>query len=111
MTLNLNTPMEDCLLTKRPITLNKSYCKEAMAEETKDIKWKDDTSFYLDCYGMKDGKKSLGGKVRVTLDIFPMEKAKLNEVGSARQEPNHSPFCPPPIGRISFTLNPFKMFA
>jgi len=26
-------------------------------------------------------------------------------------EPNHSPYLPQPVGRISFSLNPFKMLA
>lgn len=109
-TLNLNVPVEDTSLTKRPVTLNKKYCQQAMKDEFKDIKWKDDTSFFVDCYRTVKGKKELGGKVRISVDVFPMEKAIANEVGHARQEPNHSPFCPPPVGRISFTLNPFKMF-
>jgi len=108
--LDLNIPVEDTQLTQRPVTLNKNYCNLAMKDAFKDIKWKDDTSFFVDCYRMVKGKKELGGRVRISVDIFPKEKALANEVGEARQEPNHSPFCPPPIGRISFTLNPFKMF-
>ena len=37
-------------------------------------------------------------------------RAEANKVGEARQEPNHSPFLPPPVGRISFTMNPLKLF-
>ena len=37
-------------------------------------------------------------------------RAEANKVGEARQEPNHSPFLPPPVGRLSFSLNPLKMF-
>ena len=36
-------------------------------------------------------------------------RADANKVGEARNDPNHDPFCPPPTGRISFSLNPFKM--
>ena len=36
-------------------------------------------------------------------------RAEKNKVGDARQEPNHSPFLPPPVGRLSLSLNPFKM--
>lgn len=36
--------------------------------------------------------------------------AEQNKVGEARQEPNANPFLPPPIGRLSFSLNPLKMF-
>ena len=38
-----------------------------------------------------------------------MYRADQNKVGDARSEPNHSPYLPPPPGRISFTLNPIKM--
>ncbi len=34
----------------------------------------------------------------------------MNKVGEARSEPNANPFLPPPVGRISFSLNPLKMF-
>ena len=111
-TINLNIPMEDAGLTNRPVSLNKAYAKEALAEDWKDIKWKDDTSFWVDChYVDKEGKQKLGGKVRLSVDILPQEKADANETGQGRNEPNHSPFCPPPVGRISFTMNPFKMLA
>jgi len=36
--------------------------------------------------------------------------AEANKVGEARQEPNVNPFLPPPLGRLSFSLNPLKMF-
>jgi hypothetical protein len=49
------------------------------------------------------------GKVRLTLNITPGELATSAPVGAGRTEPNHSPFLPPPIGRISFSLNPIKM--
>ena len=38
-----------------------------------------------------------------------MSRAKSNPVGKGRTEPNHSPYLPPPTGRISWSLNPFKM--
>ena len=42
--------------------------------------------------------------------MVPKDHAEKNKVGAAREEPNTDPFLPPPIGRISFTLNPLKMF-
>ena len=41
--------------------------------------------------------------------IVPMEAAKAKPVGAARENPNMEPYLPPPIGRIEFSLNPFKM--
>ena len=44
------------------------------------------------------------------IDILPKEQAEQNKVGEARQEPNVNPYLPPPVGRLSLTLNPWKMF-
>ena len=43
------------------------------------------------------------------MDIIETKRAKTNPVGKGRSEPNHSPYLPPPTGRISWTWNPFKM--
>ena len=56
----------------------------------------------------KDGKK--GGRVLCSIEIVPQWYADLHPVGKGRDEPNMNPYLPPPVGRISFTLNPFKMF-
>lgn len=57
-----------------------------------------------------NGKISCTGRVRLQIDIVPIELAVKNPVGKARNEPNHSPFLPKPEGRIEFTTNPLKMF-
>jgi hypothetical protein len=67
----------------------------------------DDDSFFIDTVD-KDGKSA--GKVRISLAVYPGEMAKANPVGLGRSEPNHSPFLPPPVGRLSFSLNPITMF-
>jgi hypothetical protein len=90
--------------------LNKNYydafLKQKMPKNFM-IEFKDDDSFVLTTRD-KDGKAV---KVRLDLRIFPKAMAKNLEVGSGRTEPNNSPYLPPPVGRISFTLNPFKMLA
>lgn len=48
--------------------------------------------------------------MRIGLSIYPGEMAISNPIGGGRSEPNHSPFLPPPVGRISFSLNPITMF-
>jgi hypothetical protein len=30
-------------------------------------------------------------------------------VGAGRNNPNHSPFLPPPVGRLKFSWNPFVL--
>ena len=74
----------------------------------KAVDFYDEDSFYVDCLD-KEGVSI--GKVRLGLSITPMSMAGANPVGHGRTEPNHSPYLPPPVGRISFTLNPFAMFA
>ena len=71
------------------------------------IEFKDDDTFVLTTKS-KEGKPV---KIRLDLRILPVHIAKNMEVGAARQEPNNSPYLPPPVGRIQFTLNPFKMLA
>ena len=55
----------------------------------------------------KDGKK--GGRVLCSLEVMPQWYADLHPVGKGRDQPNQNPYLPPPVGRIKFTLNPFKM--
>lgn len=107
---------EDCALTKKPISLTKGYYKDQFVPKMKDgeKEWKfsdDGNSFWVDQVAMGDnGKLEHNGRIRIQIDMVSAADAEKSKLGSARQEPNHSPFCPPPIGRISFTLNPFKMF-
>ena len=69
-----------------------------------DLEFTTDERFYL--VTEREGKKV---KVLLDLRIFPKDMAKESVVGEARQEPNFEPYLPPPIGRIQFTLNPWKM--
>jgi len=68
------------------------------------LEFREDGSFYLTTY--KDGKAI---KLRIDLRIMPAEVASKRQVGSGRENPNMEPYLPPPVGRIQFSLNPFKM--
>jgi hypothetical protein len=62
----------------------------------------------------KDGKPDQNTaliKLRLDIRILPMDQAEANKVGEQRQEPNNSPELPKPVGRMSFSLNPFNMLA
>ena len=56
----------------------------------------------------KNGKK--GGRVLCSLEILPEWYASMNPVGKGRDDPNVNPYLPEPFGRLTFTMNPFKMF-
>jgi hypothetical protein len=57
----------------------------------------------------KKGNKKMGGKVLMSMEIVPEQLAKQQNLGLGRRTPNHDPFCPRPVGRMTFSLNPFTM--
>ena len=72
---------------------------------------KEEDSFYVEMKSMgENGEIEKNGRIRIRLDILSQEDAEKGKVGTAREEPNHSPFLPPPIGRLSLSLNPCTMF-
>lgn len=83
------------------------------SDKSNKMTWKDDDdkNFYLPLLA-KDKKGIIKhcGETRFQIDICPIDYATKNKVGSARDNPNMNPYLPPPIGRISFTLNPWKLF-
>lgn len=46
----------------------------------------------------------------MSLELVPKKTAESNKVGLGRQEPNHSPWLPPPVGRFEFSWNPITLF-
>lgn len=110
---DLKQAFEDVSLTKRPLAVNKKYYEGYLQKEgEKPLEWKEDgNSFYLPMNSKNDkGKLENNGFVRVQVEIVPADYAEKNKVGNAREEPNANPFLPPPVGRISFSLNPCTMF-
>ncbi|CAM9759930.1 unnamed protein product [Heterosigma akashiwo] len=57
----------------------------------------------------KGGKLEPMGECAFSVEILPKEMADADPVGKGRSEPNHSPFLPPPTGRLQFSINPFRM--
>ena len=104
---------EDVILTKRPISLNKTYFNKILKpmKPSLEMDFKDESSFWVQLITRdENGQVEKTGKVRVQIDVYPKKLAEMNKVGEARNEPNVNPFLPPPIGRLSFSLNPLKMF-
>ena len=68
--------------------------------------------FWVQCYkGKRDvaGEGEQGGRVLCSLEIVPKAYSDTEVVGKGRDDPNTNPYLPPPVGRLEFTLNPFKM--
>mmetsp|Transcript_3593 Transcript_3593/g.2626 ORF Transcript_3593/g.2626 Transcript_3593/m.2626 type:complete len:136 (+) Transcript_3593:2509-2916(+) len=90
------------------MNVNKKYYTSHLKNVLKTkLEFYDEDSFYVE---MTDADNKQVCKVRLGLSIIPMDQAKSNKVGEGRTEPNQSPFLPPPVGRLSLSLNPFKMF-
>jgi len=106
--LNLALPIEDATLTNKPITLNKRYYDEFMQKYmgASELEYQDEESFWVE---LKDKDGNINGKVRLTLSVVPKKQAEDNPNAEARAEPNHSPYLPPPIGRMQFSWNPWTM--
>ena len=95
-----------------PIKFTKEYFNSLPNNERREmydnIEFDNDDSegikFWVQC------KKSNGeakGRVLLSMEILPQWKANMERVGKGREEPNLDPYCPPPVGRFKFSLNPF----
>jgi hypothetical protein len=106
--LNLILPIEDATMTNKPVHLNKKYYQTFLQDYMGggELEFYDDESFWLN---MKDKDGQVNGKMRVQMSIMPKDQSDAYQVGEARTDPNHSPFLPPPIGRIVWSLNPWTM--
>jgi len=104
-----------------PISLNRDFYEGLEPQERKPfgeiqfLSKEDDeegTKFWVQCYkGKKEaaGQGEKSGRVMCSLEILPKKNADLDVVGKGRDNPNVNPYLPPPVGRLEFTLNPFKM--
>ena len=57
-----------------------------------------------------DGKVKKMGMLCISMQVVPREEAGRMNLGFGRNEPNNSPFLPPPSGRMKLSLNPFSVF-
>ncbi|RLN20509.1 hypothetical protein BBJ28_00005436 [Nothophytophthora sp. Chile5] len=73
-------------------------------DDPPDAKW-----LKLESLDHKTNTRNFMGEVCVSLELVPGEAAKKAPVGQGRSSPNNSPYLPPPAGRLSFSLNPFKV--
>ena len=114
--LNLYRFIRDANTLDIPVVFNRDYQNSLPVEDKfQNVEFlpesedKEGTKFWVQMYkgGMIPEKK---GRVLCSLEMLPKWKAEMTPVGKGRDEPNVNPYLPPPVGRIQFTLNPFKMF-
>ena len=55
------------------------------------------------------GAQKEGGALCCAIQVVPETEYRVRPNGLGREEPNCNPFCPPPIGRMEFTVNPIYM--
>jgi len=84
--------------------------KQDIAE---DIEWEEDDQFWVPIkrYNEEADVYVHSGFILVSCSIMPTAAADKNKQGDGRSEPNNDPKMPEPVGRLEFTLNPFKMLA
>ena len=112
--LNLKYLINYSNLLDCPIKLSREYYKKLPDNEKifSNIEFlskeddKEGTKFWIQME--KNGKK--GGRVLCSLEILPEWYSNINPVGKGRDEPNVNPYLPQPFGRLTFTMNPLKMF-
>ena len=67
--INLKDAIMDASYTKKPVNITKkyynSYLKSTKALKDVKVEWKDEGSFWLPVKGLKDGKMSDVGKIRI----------------------------------------------
>ena len=106
-TLDLDAIFKNVRLTQHQVILNESYynayLKKKMPPGTS-LEFNNKDNFTLTAY--KDGKPI---KIRLDLRILPIAEAEKRKVGEGRENPNVEPYLPAPVGRITFSLNPFTM--
>eukprot|EP01038_Epipyxis_sp_PR26KG_P004421 gene4421-6250_t len=74
-----------------------------------DIDPEDSAWYNIEQKDHNTGKITPMGSICYSVQIWPKDKALVMKSGAARSEPNTNPFCPPPVGRLKFSLNPFVM--
>jgi hypothetical protein len=56
----------------------------------------------IEQFNHETNERKYMGEICLSMELLPKKKAKAHPVGFGRSAPNHSPFLPPPAGRLSF---------
>ena len=114
--IDLKPLLDDASLTKMCVSLNRkyfdSYLKDKFPNYTNLTFDNDGQSFWVNLLNKNEkGELEINGRLRIQIDVLPKVEAEKNKVGEAQSEPNVNPFLPQPEGRMTLSLNPFKMIA
>ena len=108
-TIDLTSIINDVTYLDIPIHFTKSYVE---SHHIPNIVFDDvDTEhnkFWLTLTSNNNNNTNHSGRVLCSLELTPLWKHKQSPVGIGRTEPNRNPYLPPPLGRITFNINPFK---
>lgn len=66
---------------------------------------------HMDKLDHETGVREPMGRLCISLQLMPKSVSESTPAGFGRCEPNTNPYCPPPTGRLKFSLNPFVMGA
>lgn len=69
----------------------------------------DATWLKMSYYNQKKKKLRHRGQLALSISIVPEADAASMPAGKGRSEPNTNPYLPPPVGRMTFSFNPFAM--
>jgi Ca2+-dependent lipid-binding protein len=105
-TLNISKILSDVEELKKPVNFNEKYANSIDLQEYKEFEFIERDKISVKC---SDREGKYIGKIRIQIGVYPIEFAQENPVGKGRNSPNHSPYLPPPTGRMEWSLNPFKM--
>lgn len=104
--------VKDCNILDIPIEFTRDYHQALSPDQRfKNVEFlspdedPEGTKFWVQM--TKGGKP---GRVLCSLEIVPKWKAEITPVGKGRNEPNVSPYLPPPVGRFQLSMNPIKVF-
>ena len=58
---------------------------------------------------LKNSDGKFGGELLVSVELVPKSELESRPAGHGRSDPNTNPVLPKPVGRLSFTFNPFAL--
>lgn len=119
-TLDLTAMRKDVMDSKKKVVLHRKYFEEYLAQnmdspDKNQINFDEDDKqkFWVPVKkpNLETGLDEDNGRILITLHMVPERDSNDDPQGVGREEPNNDPYCPPPEGRIKFTINPIDFIS